>query len=242
MSYVGMERTYRLRTNDYDRYGRLKPEAVLDVFQDIAAMQASTIGIGMEDVNAKGAMWAVVRMSYEVVRNPGEHAEVVARTWPHTLSRFSFLRDYSMRDMEGNLLIRSTSEWVMMDLETRGFVSVRDYYDGPTNFDPLRMYERKPRKLHDFDASGLEPYTVVPRYSDVDENGHVNNSHYAAFVLDAIDPTSAGSIRSFQIDFRHEALEGQPLRVFTKEDEGAIDAKGLNENDEIAFAARIGLQ
>ena len=43
-----LEKDYRLRTGDFDRYRRLHPTAVLDLFQDIGGLQAEMMGIGYD--------------------------------------------------------------------------------------------------------------------------------------------------------------------------------------------------
>ena len=76
-----MSLDYRLRWLDFDRYGRMRPEAILDMFQDVATLQADSMGIGFDDVLAHGVFWAVVRMKYEVLRDPKHYQVLTARTW-----------------------------------------------------------------------------------------------------------------------------------------------------------------
>lgn len=222
-----LTKTYQLRTTDFDRYGRMKPSAVLDVCQDLAGLQAEGMGIGAADMEARGVFWAVIRMKYEVLAHPQMHDDVVARTWPHDPSRFSFLRDYTLKSTSGDLLVKATSEWVMMDARTRKFASVKDNYDGPMDFSPDRAFEKKPRRVRDFAIDGLAPYRVVPAYSDVDVNGHVNNTRYATYVMNALDPGEQGEIRTFQIDYRLEVQEGEPLDIYYVRDGATITAKGV---------------
>ena len=132
---IAMELDYRLRWMDFDRYGRIQPFAVLDIFQDLATVQAEDMGIGRDDMMAKGVFWAVVRSKFEIVKPPSHYQVVTARTWPHTMSSFSFMRDFSIRDEAGDLLIKASSEWVLMDIESRKFVKVTDHYTGSEDFD-----------------------------------------------------------------------------------------------------------
>ena len=223
-----LEKDYRLRTGDFDRYRRLHPTAVLDLFQDIGGLQAEMMGIGYDAMAAQNVFWAVVRTAYQVEHTPAEHEVVKVSTWPHSPSRFSFQRDYALRSADGSLLVRGTSEWVLMDMNTRSLTSVLDHYHGSLDFLDFAA-----------DGSGL---SITPRYSDVDQNGHVNNARYASFVLDALNPSATGSITSFQIDFRHEVIEGTPLVVFTQVEGKDIQAKGLDSNGEIKFACKITAQ
>ncbi len=236
---VELEIKEHLRTTDFDRYRRLKPSAVLQLFQDVATHQAEKMGIGFAKMMEKGVLWAVIRTSYEVIEQPHLYEEVRVRTWPHDPSKFSFLRDYQIKNSAGELLIKGTSEWVLMGFEDRSFVPLFDVYDGTRNFIDERNYEKKPRKLRNFDEAGIEPYTLVPSYSSVDLNGHVNNSVYADFLIDAIDPGEAHSVKAFQMDFRQEVLEGVPLNIFTHKTEDGIEAKGLDAEGNVMFAARI---
>lgn len=233
---VGMELEYRLRWMDFDRYGRMQPASVLDIFQDLATWQAADMGIGRDDMIKDGVFWAVIRSKFEIVRAPSHYQVVTVRTWPHSPTRFSFMRDFSMRDESGDLLIKATTEWVLMDIETRKFASVKDYYHGPDDFDEARSFERKPRKIPGFEEGNRPVYTVVPSYSDIDLNGHVNNAMYANYFINALNPGEAGAMKTFQIDYRHEVMPDVPLTMHTLVEEGRVLSKGVNPDGEIAFA------
>ena len=239
---MSLELDYRLRWMDFDRYGRMQPTAILDLFQDVATIQADGMGIGRDDMMAKGVFWAVIRSKFEIVRNPLPCTSVKVRTWPHTPTRFSFLRDFSMRDEAGELLVKGTSEWVLMDAQTRKFASVKDYYSGSEEFDEARMFDAKPRKLADFGEGNLSVCTMQPNYTDIDVNGHVNNARYADFVVNALNPGDSGAIRTFQMDYRHEVMPHVPLHVHTLVEDGRIMSKGANEQGDIAFACLIELR
>ena len=236
-----LELDYRLRWMDFDRYGRIQPWALFDLFQDTATVHAVQLGIGRDDMAAEGVFWAVVRMKYEMAGRPEHHQEVTVRTWPHSLSRFSFIRDYQMFDASGNLLVQASSEWVLMDIETRKFASAKDFYRGPIDFSEDRVFEKKPRKAPSFEAGNRPQLTVVPAYCDIDVNGHVNNAMYARYVVDALNPGEAGAIKSFQIDYRQEALVGMPLAVDVLVEDDRVLAKGVREDGETSFLSSIEL-
>ena len=238
---LSMELDYRLRWMDFDRCGRMKPSAMLDIFQDVATVQADSMGIGRDDMLAKGVFWAVIRTKLEVVKQPANYQIVTARTWPHTPSRFSFLRDFSMRDESGAMLVKATSEWVLMDAETRKFVSVTDVYRESPEFDAERMFDRKPRKAPVFEKGNCPIATIVPSYTDIDVNGHVNNAMYADFIVNALGPDSEGSLKTLQIDYRYEAKLGEPLSVHTFAEGDRVLSKGVNERGDVVFAGEITL-
>ncbi len=237
---ISLEHAYELRICDFDRYGRIQPASVLDIFQEIATVQAEDMGIGRAAMLDKGLFWVVVRMKYEVVRQPHLHQRVIARTWPHSMTRLSFMRDYSLCSESGELLVKATSEWVVVDVQNRTFASIADFYDGPTDFCEERSFERKPKKILSLPPADVEPSTIVVRYTDVDMNGHANNAKYANYVVDAMDPGQDGAIRTFHIDYRHEVVQGQELHVRTAvADDGAIVCSGTDTQGNVCFACRI---
>lgn len=241
--HMGLEMTleYRLRYLDFDRNGRIHPVAVLDLLQDVATLQAETMGIGHEGMLKQGVFWALIRLKYEVVKPPERFQLVRVRTWPHSLTRFSFQRDFTVSDEAGNTLVKATSEWVLMDIKARKFVKMSNHYDGPTDFLEDRSFDEKPRKIPSFDEGTKPVFDVVPTFSDIDVNGHVNNARYPRFVMDALDPDDECAIRTFQIDYRHEVLPGAPLSIHTLVREGSVLAKGVREDGETAFTCLIEL-
>jgi len=236
-----LELDYRLRWLDFDRYGHINPVTVLDMCQDIATLHAEQMGIGRDDMLSRGAFWAIIRMKYEVVKAPKHFQTVHMRAWPHSPTSFSFQRDFLISDEDGNTLVKATSEWVLMDAQTRKFAKMKDYYRGPHDFSDERAFPKKPRKIGRFDGENRPVHTVVPAYSDIDVNGHVNNARYLRFVLDALNPGEEGAIRSLQIDYRYEVLLGEPLHVHSFVDGQTAFCKGVNENDEVAFVCEMEL-
>ena len=234
------ELPYRLRITDFDAHEHLLPGRLLDVFQDLATIQAEDMGMGLATIRERNLMWAVIRTKYEIVKQPELHQEVMVRTWPHSPSRFSFKRDYAIHSLDGELLAKSTSEWVLMYREERTFANIKDHYDGPTDFCEERTYEHKLRKLPNFEAQG-EPLAVVPGYSDMDVNGHVNNAKYLNYALDAWVCGNGEPIVAMQVGFRKEVTLGEELLVFTAREGDTLYARGEGADGTVFFACEATL-
>ncbi len=243
---VDMSKEYQVRTRDYDRNRRLKLSSILDFFQEIAQVQASSVGMGSADMGAQGVFWAVVRQKFEILAQPVMGEPITARTWPYTSSRFAFQRDYQLRDPRGKLLVKATSEWVLMNKEKRSFEPLTGHYDETLKFCTERNFSKRVRKIHDFDTAALTPYRMVPGESTVDLNGHVNNACYADFVVDALTTLmpdlSGAQVHSCQFDYRYEVMAGEPLNIYALQDDPkTIRVLGKDAKDTITFAAQIEL-
>ena len=60
------------------------------------------------------------------------------------------------------------------------------------------------------------------KYTDLDANGHTNNSRYAAFAVDSLPAEFQGiEFKDVRINFAKEAMLGQKVQVFGKIDKEA---------------------
>ena len=241
---IGYEQTYQLRTGDFDRYTNLQPASVRDIFQDVAGVNAENVpGMTWKDLNEAGLFWVVTRLKYEVIETPALHEQVIARTWPLAPTRVGFQRDYTMRGLDGRMLVKCSSDWIMMDYATRSFVSAREFYensDGPDDFTDEKVFDKKLRKIRTFEPDD-EGIQFKPDYTDIDLNGHVNNSKYANFVLNALNLQEDEAIRTFQIDYRHEIRPEHTITMHSKREENTITVMGMGPDGECMFASKIEL-
>lgn len=235
------EKEYTLRASDFDRFGHLQPAAVLDLFQDAAGQHAEELGIGFDAMLQKNQLWVVTRIKFQVVGTVKRHQTVRVRTWPLPPSRLSFRREYSIEDTNGRLLVKGSSDWVVMDSVKRRLVSAQDVYPFTEGFVTDKMFDEKLTKLHDFEAEG-EPYRLCPGFSELDMNGHVNNTKYANFVLDAVSPAAEDAIDTLQIDYRKEVVAGTALQIGFVRNGKELLAKGQNGAGETMFTCHITLR
>lgn len=232
---------FDLRTSDFDCRCKLQPASILDLFQAVAGEHANQLGCGFLDFLKEEKLWVVVRTKYQLLQDPALFQRVRVKTWPLPPARLSFQREYLIEATDGTPLVKGTSDWVVIHATARKLVSAKEVYPMTEGFCTDTMFEERTTKLHDFETE--QPgYLLTPGFSQLDMNGHVNNTKYANYVLDAINLTEQEQIDSLQIDFRHEVQSGQPLTVLHKRGENEILAKGLNAENEIMFSCRITLK
>ncbi|MBO5106551.1 MAG: hypothetical protein J6C29_06605 [Clostridia bacterium] len=230
-------KSFSLRTSDFDCYRKITPASVLDLFQTVAGEHAAELGCGFDDLFARKLLWVLVRTKYQVIRQPEMYQTVRVKTWPLAPSRIGFQREYLMEDENGNALIKGSSDWVVIHSEQRKIVSAADIYP---NIELLteKNFEEKLKKLPNFEADE-DGFLICPGFSQLDMNGHVNNTKYANFALDAINPSEQKEIISFQMDYRHEVQKGDNIKVYTKKEGNTALAKGVNSADVTMFVCKI---
>lgn len=231
---------YTLRAGDFDKYDRLKPSAILDLFQDAACQHAEELGLGFDAMLERGYLWVLVRVKFEICENLMRYQKVIVKTWPLPPHRLNYKREYCITDENGVVLIKGSSEWMVIDSNERKLISVPDLYP-LESFCPTVMFAEKSGKVRDFDTQN-PPFPVETSFCDIDVNGHVNNTKYADFVLNAISQKEKEEFCEFQIDYRKEVLEGARLDVYFLREGNTISAKGANQNGDIMFACKMEMK
>ena len=229
------KKQYNLRSSDFDRFLQIKPSAVLDLFQTVAGLHAESLGVGFNAMVEKGFLWVILKVKYELIRMPEMYSNVTVVTWPKEPKRLDFIRNYQILDAAGNLLIKGTSQWAVIDKETRKLTRATDVYKNIDGFCKDEVFVEKLVRVADFNENQAQ-YSISSGFCDFDSNGHVNNIRYADYVLNAVDSKKSLNIKTFQLDF-HKELTGEEVQIFA-EDNGDILAKGM-QNDNIMFSCKI---
>jgi len=93
-----------------------------------------------------------------------------------------------------------------MNHETRKIVTIPERIIAPSHSEKVKMIPRlsRPKKLTEADQLMTKQYRV--RYFDIDGNGHVNNSRYFDWLLDALPMSflTRHNLTSINIRFENE--------------------------------------
>ncbi len=231
------EKEFNLRTSDFDCYDRLRPSSVLDLFQNVAGEHAAILGVGREAMLARELIWVLTRIRYEVCGESAPFSRVRVQTWPLQPGRLAFIREYRILSADGEVLVRGSSEWVLLHTVRRRIVPVSDLYP-PMEHITERNFPDGFTRLSRVSGDAAR-FSVMPGFSDLDVNGHVNNIRYADYVMNAYAPGRDEPVRHFEIEYHREVLPGTPLTLFCSREEGAFSADGQSAEGELMFSCRV---
>ena len=234
------EKEFYLRTADFDCRMDLQPASVLDLFQDVAGEHARVLGIGRDTMLENRLIWVIVKVRYRILSMPKQFDRVRVKTWPLPPRRSLFQREYKIMAEDGTPLVLGSSEWVVIHSERRRLVPIGDVYPLKDGFLEERNFEDGFPRLTDFSGDG-ESRTILPLFSELDVNGHVNNTKYANYVMDTVNPNEREHISEFQIEYHREVQPDHPLSLLAVRGEGRIDIKGTDPDSTRMFTARITL-
>jgi medium-chain acyl-[acyl-carrier-protein] hydrolase len=238
--------TYHIDLRDVDFKKELKLSALFSYFQEIANLAASSLGLGIDTLQkGNGLAWVLTKIRVDVDRLPEWGEEITIDTWPLEPGKLNFDRDYIVRDKNGKSIIRAISSWVIIDLKDRKLKRANSLgFSYPTTILERAIEGNFSRLKH---TEILEDvYTKSIGYSDIDFNGHLNNSKYVDYIMDCFDVNEHQIYHatSIEVNFVHEALPGDNilLKKSLSHEQNNVYVEGVNEqNHRVIFKANIAI-
>ena len=230
-------REFYLRASDFDKNARLSPRTILELFQDVAGNHAEEIGIGFDALLSRDLLWVVARTKFVIEKQIKRYTTVKVKTWPLSPQRMIFRREYLIYDDKGEIAVRGSSDWMIVNSVTRTLASSGSIFPEGAEYLQELALDEKLRKIKIIEGD-ITTSHVTPLYTDIDLNGHVNNTKYADFAINAINPENK-EIASFQIDYHREVLIGESLNLTTVLNGNKAVVNGENEQGEKKFTCEI---
>jgi len=223
------EKTEDMSFSLCDFTGKCKPSALLRITSDLAGEDYHMRGLPHDRLWNEGYVFLVSRVSFRLKRGIGAEERVTFATYEHSVSGPFFVRDYTVSDESGEQIISGRSEWIVCDPQTRRIIRPSKFPYPPQTHEDRQVDCAAPQRLKlPEEMEKLGERRVV--YSDLDGNGHVNNSVYADIACDVL-PISllCGQICEFSINFVQEAKLGD-----------VIELRGFSIEETVCVAGYIG--
>ena len=205
MNELTYRNTFSVNAADCDMFGRLRPASMLKLMQGAGWEQLDAWGMGNGLIWDKGLLWIIGRTVVEVKRLPGSDETVEMLTWPGKIRRVFLPRSFELRDTAGHVLIRAKSIYLLMDKESRHTVTPESAgLVLPQCFDKDELSDPAARVPFPEELPGVRVRSA--QYSELDLNGHLNNTHYLSWGEDllSVDYHRHHALRSLWVEYRKE--------------------------------------
>ena len=236
------QQNFHINDSCVDCSGRLKLSTLLFFAQEVAGRHFDRIAMDYESLLRKGMFWAIIRQRVQISRLPLSGEDITVQTWPMPNTRVAFPRSVIAYDNQGNEIFRVLSLWVLMDVNTRSMIL------------PGKSGIALPGTVR---GNELEPPASLPAksyvnhrsrtvcFTDLDRNGHMNNTKYLDWIADLFPSAFHFSHCpvEFTVCYLSEAREGQELILSWEAAEDGtvgVDAhRQIGEKTERIFSARL---
>lgn len=183
----------------------------------LAELLLMTSDTAVEDYNQKGLSWQYLvdngvtiltsRSAFHIEKMPVANQKITLNTWEEKSEGLQLSRKYEIIDSESSeLLIKGWSFWTVVDFQKRKII-------------PPKIFTLRPEPTVSTDYDGVKPGKIsLPEtmkeigshkivFSDMDANGHTNNSKYINFVLDSLPAEYQNkTYKDFKINYSKEAV------------------------------------
>ncbi|WVZ85837.1 hypothetical protein U9M48_032704, partial [Paspalum notatum var. saurae] len=214
-------------------------ETVLNLLQETALNHVWMSGLLGDGFGATHGMiknnliWVVSRMHVQVEQYPiwGEVLDI--DTWVGSSGKNGMRRDWLIRGRNsGDVFVRATSTWVMMNKVTRRLSKMPEEVRGeiePWFIDRHAIQEDATEKIIKLDGNAkYVDSDLKPKRSDLDMNHHVNNVKYVKWMIETLPDhfLHQHQLSSIILEYRKECGSSDIVQSICQPDEGSVPPEG----------------
>ena len=180
---------YQPGVADFDPSGKFGYEAILRIFENTASRHSDSSGDDIIEESRNGITWVLTDWRVRIMRRPDSKAPLRVTTWVRdSVPTGRIFRDYTLADESGTELVCAESRLILFDLRAQKIIRIdqqrfRSYL--PETRGVFASAAPRLRAPAAFDGEKTLPL----RRSDIDFNGHVHNTKYLDFALEALPDT-----------------------------------------------------
>lgn len=196
---------YPVAPEDIDFNGHATIPSICERIINAIGRNIRVEGAGVDVMKASGKSWVLLRSAFEIDERPQLYDLYNVQVWPVKGNGLIYNRCVRLTDSDGSEIGRGTTEWCVIDMDSRRPVNP-DLGLSETET-PLPC--RSPRRIKDFQPDYTKTKEVG--YSECDFNGHMNNNYYIRMFYNLLPENvlHSGLSNRIDINFRHEANNGK---------------------------------
>ena len=221
---------YTIKWHDTDANRRVRPSCILMYMQETANHQLRAANMDLDRLrDEKGLGFLLSRVSVCIYHQLYAYDEIEVQTWICEGKGLSFNRCFRILRGE-EIVAEAFTTWGLMDLNGQKLVRQENFEYPFGGDDPISLSLPVRFRLpacEEMEKVGER--TIV--YSDLDYNGHMNNTKYPDMLCDFTPNILNSEVVGMSLSYLREAAYGKTLGIYHKEQNGehlfrTVDADG----------------
>ena len=204
----------QVRWHETDLNRAVRPSALLAIMQETANHQLHAAQMDLDELrDQKRVAFILSRIAAKICSPLRAYENVTAQTWVCPGRGVNFERCF--RVLRGGAVIsESWSSWALLSLDDHRLLPA-NALEYPVTPEEKLVPEGIPCRFRVPPASEMEFVgTRTIRYSDIDYNGHMNNTKYPDMLADFLPDPAAVWVNGFSLSFLQEAKFGGTLSIY----------------------------
>lgn len=196
-----------------NKYGKASIASLFNILIEAAWAHAQVMDWGYDSLKSNNLFWVLSRMYFQVEKYPAWQDKILLSTWSAGTDGIYAYREYILKNESGEVLLRASSAWLILDMENRKIFRLSDF---KATF-PKRIEAgacRNPKRIKpDIHPENLNYYPVL--FSEIDINQHFNSVKYVERVLDdfGVDFLNAHEPAELEVNYLKEGQAGDRIAV-----------------------------
>lgn len=236
------EKKLLIRSEQVDMTRRLRMSELFRLLEEVSIAHTEELGCTRKETLDRGLLWIITRQIAEIDEMPVYDDEITVRGWQGDMMHVFFPRFYEI-ERDGKVLIRARALWSLIDQETREIIMPEDYGielpGRPGSDDMILPLIVIPESA----GSPASSTRLVTSFSQMDINGHMNNTSYFDMIDNVIwadvsakagpGAASAADImpvpKTLYINYMSEIKAGEILTLNEYKETGSLYFEGAGE-------------
>jgi medium-chain acyl-[acyl-carrier-protein] hydrolase len=179
------ERNYFIHIYETNLRKELTVASMMSYFEEMALLQSEKEAVGFDFFTNNQVAWVLHQFDINMIRFPEFGETVRLFTKPAATYRFMGYREFLILDAEGIEIVRAYTSWLFINHITRRPQKVHEQILQAYGLaDVVEDKVQMPEVPEITKVDNKKEFQV--RYSDIDVNQHVNNTHYVEWALEAV--------------------------------------------------------
>ena len=196
-----------------NKYGKASITSLFNILIEAAWAHAQVMDWGYDSLKSNNLFWVLSRMYFQVEKYPAWQDKITLNTWSAGTDGIYAYREYILENESGEVLLRASSAWLILDMENRKIFRLSDFRSTFPKLIELRACRNPKRIKPDTHSENLNYYPVL--FSEIDINQHFNSVKYVERVLDdfGVDFLNAYEPAELEVNYLKEGQAGDRIAV-----------------------------
>ena len=202
--------------------------------QEIAADHADQMGIGRIELYSKNLFWAIARAKLEIIDRPYIFDNITLTT-SAGIPKKTLCPRYFIIKRNGVVIAKMSTIWMLVDLTSRKVTTPEAIGINMPEVEPGIKMDLPEKVMTKFDFELAEIRKC--RYSEVDLNGHMNNSRYLDWTYDLFDMQfhDRHELKNIAVNYSIEIQPESKTKLLKYEDDNSFVVVGEGEDNKRHF-------
>jgi len=224
---------------DLNKNWKPRLDALTSYLQESAIAHSEKLGFNADYMHKNNCAWILNKLSIEMNELPKLRDEITITTWSREIHTVKAYRDFNIF-LNEKLIGRASSLWVFVDTGTKKLKRIPDEVRNIYGEEKISngicpdRFDLNPAELK---KSNLITKEHTLRYTEIDTNGHLNNTSFFNLLEDIlIENFMDFKVQSLDICFKSEVTYDQKVIRIGLTHDGSGDCKFIFFKDERVFS------